>query len=268
MQKVAIYKAEGSSATRTTHDFCDKCTWYSKAEHVVSKTLIFDSGLTYLTGDTHLIDATHGKIYGENSLTSNNQHYKVNLGQGLPDGRIYPIKVYDNGILLVEDVDYSVDYRAGSITLDGGFTPSGALTADYYKATTAEYILQPYPGKIMTIEHSELQLSVDCNMNRSITFEVWVYHPDQITYPGVKIPYSMITYNNIKDMLNACNRGTGKFPAMSGLVNDVVVLPFDYATSKPFRSSLGAELRVTMDGTDEISGEWATATFYITSGDE
>ena len=47
MQKVAIYKAEGSSATRVTHDFCNKCTWYSKAEHVVGKTLTLDSGSTY-----------------------------------------------------------------------------------------------------------------------------------------------------------------------------------------------------------------------------
>ena len=105
-------------------------------------------------------------------------------------------------------------------------------------------------------------------MDKPINFEVWVYHPDQVNFPGVKIPYQTITYKNVKDLINACNKGKGAIPAMSGLVNDVLVFPFNYATVKPFRSSLGAELRITMDGTDPISGEWGTATFYILSKDE
>lgn len=267
IQKVAIYKAEGSSGTKVTHDFTDPCTWYSKATAVTGKTLTLDAGNIYSCGDQNLIDVCHGRLYGEDELTTNGQHWKVNLGQGQPDGRIYKVKVYDNGILLVEDQDYIVDYENGKFDFTN-YSINGTLTADYYKATSPTFVLAPTPGKILIIEHAELQLSKDCDMSHPINFEVWVYHPNQVQYPGLKIPYQMISYNNIKDILNACNEGTGWFPAMSGLQNDVVILPFKYATVKPFRSSLGAELRITMNSNTPISGEWGTATFYILSQDE
>ena len=267
IQKVAIYKAEGSSATKVTHDFTDPCTWYSKAILVSDKALTLDSGSIYSCGDVNLIDAVHGRIYGEDELTTNGQHWKVNLGQGQPDGRIYRVKVYDNGVLLTEDTNYTINYEQGKFDFTG-YTINGALTATYYKATAPTFILAPTPGKILIIEHAELQLSIDCDMSHPINFEVWVYHPNQAQYPGLKIPYQMISYNNIKDIINACNEGTGTFPAMSGLQNEVVVLPFKYATVKPFRSSLGAELRITMNNNLPISGEWGTATFYILSQNE
>lgn len=268
IQKVSIYKAEGSSGTKVTHDFTDPCTWYSKAQKVEGKVLTLD-GANYSFGDTRIIDATHGRIYGEDSLTQTEMNYKVELGQMMPDSRIYPAKVYDDGVLLVEDENYQINYLTGTLTLLGGYTVNGQLTADYYKATTNDFVLKPKSGKMMIIEHAELQLSTDCDMSYPISFEVWVYHPDQASYPGLKIPYQIITYKNMKDLLNACNRGTGVFPAMGGLNNDVVVLPFDYATVKPFRDSLGAELRIVpKDPTTPISGEWGTAAFYILSQDE
>ena len=44
--------------------------------------------------------------------------------------------------------------------------------------------------------------------------------------------------------------------------------PFNYATVKPFQSSLGAELRLKIDGDEPFSGEWGNATFYILSETE
>ena len=268
LQEVIMHKPDMSSFTTVSHDFCDKTTWYSDSTQVTGKALTLDSGAVWDTGDVNLIDATHGKIYGEDSLTTNGQHYKVNLGQGYPSGmRTYRIKVYDDATELTEDTDFTVNYATGKIDF-GSYSIQGTLTADYYVASTPSFVLKPKAGKVMFIEHAELQLSTDCIMDKPISFEVWVYHPDQATYPGVKIPYQMITYKNIKDILNACNKGKGYFPAMSQLTNDVVVLPFEYATLKPFRSSVGAELRITMEGTDAIAGEWGTATFYILSKDE
>jgi hypothetical protein len=266
--KVAIYKAEGSSLTRVSHNFADKTTWYNSAVQVLNKNLTLVSDKNYSCGHTYLIDAVHSKIYDEDSLTNNGQHYKVNLGQGLPDGRIYKVQVFDNTTLLTEDVDYTVNYATGVFTISESYTITGSLTASYYKATDATYILAPKPGKILVIEHSEIQMSTDCEMTSPINFEVWVNHPDQQNFPGVKIPFQTLSYKNIKDLLSSCNKGTGTFPGMYGLNTPVVVLPFDYVTVKPFKSSLGAELRITMDSTTPIAGDWATATFYAISLDE
>ena len=267
IQKVSVYKAEGSSATKVTHDFTDPCTWYQKSVQVLGKELVGADSL-YSCGDINLIDIKHGRLYGEDELTNTGNHWKINVAYGLSSGRTYEVKVYDNEILLTEDVDYIVNHEAGTFDFTG-YIINGTLTADYYKATTSEFVLTPTAGKIMIIEHAELQLSIDCLIAAPLNFEIWVYHPNQAQYPGLKIPYQMLTYKNIKDILNACNEGTGIFPKMDGLQNDVVVLPFKYATVKPFRSSFGAELRMTSDTpTLPLSGEWGTATFYILSQDE
>jgi hypothetical protein len=266
--KVAVYKAEGSSLTRVTHNFTDKTTWYYSSVQVLNKQLTLVSDKNYSCGHSYLIDAIHGKIYDEDSLTSDGRHYKIRLAQGLSDDRIYKVQVFDDANLLTEDVDYTVNYATGVFTISDNYTILGNLTASYYKATNATYVLAPKPGKILVIEHSEIQLSTDCEMTASINFEVWINHPDQENFPGVKIPFQILSYKNIKDLLSSCNRGTGTFPGMYGLNTTVVVLPFDYITVKPFKSSLGAELRITMDSTSPLSGDWATATFYAISLDE
>lgn len=263
-QKVVVQKSEGSSFTKATHNFCDKTTWYSASVQVANKTLTVTTGSLYSTGDTFLIDCSHGKIYEEDALTTNGNHYKVNLAQGLSDGRIYKFHVYDNGQELTEDVDYIVNYETGIVDLSS-YSVQGVLTASYYKATNSSFVLKPKPGKLLLIEHAEMQMSADCQISSNFNFEIWINHPSN---SNIKIPYQMVTYKNLKDFLTACNNGTGVFPVMADLQNQVVVLPFQYATMKPLRDSLGAELRITMDSDNPIVGEWGTATFYVLSKDE
>ena len=117
----------------------------------------------------------------------------------------------------------------------------------------------------MMIEHAELNFTKDIDLNAAIAFEIWVYNPYDL--PN-KVKYQEIVYKNIKDIISSANLGQGFIPKCSGLENDVLVFPFNYATVKPFQSSVGAELRLTIDGDEPFPGEWGNATFYILSKDE
>lgn len=262
IQKVSVYKAEGSSATMVTHDWTDRCTWYTNSIQIADETLTLDTGKTYNSSKTFWIDMVHGRVYGEDDLT---------IG-GLPlfmgGTRKYAVIVKDDGVVKVEDTDYTVNYEDGTVTFDAGYTIIGDITATFYYSTDATFVLAPTPGKTLIIEHAELQFAKNVTFPTPINFEVWVYHPDQVTYPGIKIMYQKISYKNIKDMINAANLGQGYIPAVGGLNNDVIVFPFNYATVKPFSSAIGAELRLTLDDNVPMGGEWGTATFYVLSENE
>lgn len=264
--EIQTMKPEGSSATRVTHDWCDKTTWYQESTQVTGETMS-DSGdgLTFNSANPFWIDLTHGKLYDEYNLSD----------KKVP-------KVYDNAVEVT--TGFTIDYSSGDVTFDS--TPTGPISCDYWYAGSSCYILAPTPGKTLFIEHAELQFASNIEMNNPMNFQIWVYNPlfnganpvdadDETWYPGkpgglnpLKFIYQIIKYKNIRDIINAANLGQGIIPKVSGLVNDVQVFPFNYATVKPFQSSLGAELRVTIDGDIAMTGEWATATFYILSEDE
>lgn len=237
-----------SDGTLVTHDLCDKTTWYQEStEHLGVELSENPLGLTKVfknSNHTHWIDLTHGKLYGEDSV----------VNKRIP-------KVYIDGVGQIGG--YSVNYVAGEITFEE--VPTGVVTADFWKAGSSCFSVIPTTGKILALEHAELQFSADVVMDNAITFEIWVYNPMDL--PN-KIPYKTIKYKNIKDIINAANLGQGYIPKISGLQNDILVFPFNYIATKPLQSSVGAELRVKIEGDEELSGEWATATFYFLSEDE
>ena len=262
IQKVAVYKAEGSSTTKVSHDWTDKCTWYTESTQITDETLTLVAGKNYSSTKQFWIDANHGRIYAEDSLTT--------TGVPLHFGgvRKYSVIVKDNGTTLTEDTDYTVNYEDGEVDLDAGYTAVGDIVATYYYAGGASFVMAPLVDKKMVIEHAELQFSKDIQMQGAINFEVWVWNPDQVNYPGQKMLYQKIVYKNMKDIINSANLGQGFIPAVGGLAQDVCVFPFNYATSKYFSYSTGAELRITLDGDLPMTGEWGTATFYILSENE
>jgi hypothetical protein len=234
-----------SDGTLVTHDLCDKTTWYQQSTEHTGVALSLDSGTTYKNSShTHWIDLTHGKLYGEDSLSDQKEP-----------------KVYDNGVEVTSG--FSINYADGSVTFDS--TPTGPVTADFWKAGSSLFTVTPDSGKVLALEHAELQFSEDVVMSAAINFEIWVYNPADL--PN-KVPYKTIKYKNIKDIINAANLGQGYIPKISGLQNNIIVFPFNYIATKPLASSVGAELRISIDGDVEFSGEWATATFYFLSEDE
>lgn len=242
--RAAIHKPEGSSATKVSYDWCDKCTWYQNSIRITDETLTTSDSLTFDSAHAAWIDLTHGRLYEEDLFIA---------------GREIVVKVDD----VVVTTGFSVDYTTGKIVFDA--TQSGTVKASYNYATTSVWTLGPTTGKIMHIEHAEVQFAKDVAMNSPMTFEIWVYHPSG---NGTKVLYQRITYKNEKDIINAANLGQGSIPRFGNLPDDILVFPFDYATIKTLKYSQGAELRVSINNDVKLTGSYATITFYILSQDE
>lgn len=257
--KVSTYKAEGTSFINVTPDFTDKTTWYQESTKVMNEILTLDTGKIYNSINTYWVDATHAKIYMEDAITEDGT--PMHFG----GARKYPVKINDNGVEIIEDTDYSVNYVTGVVTLDAGYTAVGAITATYYYAGSSTFTIKPDMGSLIHIEHSELQFTSDLVMTMPVNFDIYVYNPMDL--PN-KMLYKRTRYKNIKDIINAANLGTGEITPVDVFTKAVCVFPFDYATLKTLKSSDGAELRVSIDDDIPFNGEWGTATFYILTESE
>lgn len=257
--KVAIYKAQGDSEIKVSHDFTDKTTWYQESVKVMNEVLVVESGKIYTSSKTYWIDGNHGKIYMEDDITSDGTPMVYG---GVPK---YLAIIKNNGSDLVMGQDYEIDYVTGKVTLDASYTPSGDVTATFYYATTSMFTVIPEMGKMLNLQKSELQFTDDLVMNTPVNFDIYVYNPMDL--PN-KILYKRTKYKNIKDIINAANLGQGYIPAVDVMTRPVLVFPFDYATEKTLRSSQGAELRISLVNDVPFTGEWGTVTLYVMSEDE
>jgi len=244
IQKVSVYKAEGSGATIVSHDWTDPCSWYKQSTRVIAETLTLDTGKIYDFANTNIIDLTHGRLYSEDDFLAGHE-----------------LKVYDNAVLKTEGTDYTMNYETGVVTFDAGYSVTTPVTADYSYENGSCWVLAPDAGTVLHLEHAELNFSKDISMS-SVSFEIWVYNPADL--PN-KIMYKRLKYKNIKDIINSANLGQGVIPAIGGLTKDVVIFPFNYVTLQSLKASDGAELRVSIDNETAFTGEWATATFYVMS---
>jgi hypothetical protein len=250
--EVATHKPEQSSASFVTHDWTDKTTWFGQSIRVTDEVMS-DSGdgLTFNSANDDWIDLSHGKVFDEDNII----------------GTAYTVEVKIDDVLQTYEDGYSVDYALGDVVFDA--SQSGkTIKVTYSYCDGSVWTLAPTAGKKILIEHSEIQVSKNVVMGNGINFEIWVWHPDQVTYPGLKVMYSREKYKSVKDIINAGNQGKGVIPAVAPLTQDVLVFPFNYVTVKTLKNSVGAELRISVDNDVPMGGEWATATFYVVSMDE
>lgn len=251
-QKVAMYEPEGASATVATHDFCDKTTWYSMSVQVTEEILVLDSEdfKIFKSDNKFWIDLTHSKVYDEDNIVSN-------------DNSFVP-KIWSDNVLLVEGVDYVIDYSEGIVTFNNS-QENKEIKASYRYATTSYYRLIPKSGKVIKIKTSEIQFGSDSKVSSPIVFEAWVEYMPGLFVP---VPGSRIAYKNEKDLMTACNEGQGIIPAWGNYNKNVYVFPFHYARPKPIKSSQKVEIRVYTADHTPLEGTYATGTFYITIEDE
>lgn len=249
---VVNYKPEESSFAKATHDFTNKTTWYTDSIRVEDE-IATNSGdnLTYNLANDYVIDVVNGIVNRQDTL----QAYAV--------------------IVKVDDVvvtNYTINHLVGSITFDSSTT--GTVKVTYSYATTSTWKMQPDAGKILIIEHSELQFSTDVEMNTPVRFEIWISNPyygapgHPLEFYTGKLEYQTVQYNSIRDIINESNLGTGLIPKVGDLPTDIHVFPFNYVTVKPFQHSVGAELRIRCVGDLELTGSYGTASFYLVSRDE
>jgi hypothetical protein len=91
---------------------------------------------------------------------------------------------------------------------------------------------------------------------------------------GYKIPLGApTTYKGMKDYVNEAARAYVAYPSIGGegwrgLARPTLIFDWDYQRATALRSSLGIELRITLQHDAPFGGSMATATFYCSSEDE
>lgn len=258
VQKVAIYPSEGNARTIISHDFTDPCTWYGESVRITDGVLsTHESGASaniefwHPSNFNNWIDLEHGRITKEDEIASN-----------------YTILVKKNDVE-VNSNDYTVNYEDGKIIFDSAVEESDVIKATFSYEDGSCFIVKPSNGKMLRIEHTEIQFTSDIEITAPIKFDVFVYNPYDLPH---KVLYSSEKYKNAKDFMNIGNLGKGYIPAFGGATNgvqsDVLVFPFDYNASKDLKSSQGTELRICIEGSIPFNGEFGTVTLYVFEDDE
>lgn len=252
----------GEGRVMVTHNWCDPTTWYTQSERALLNTLD-DSGdgLTFLSDHPNWIDLTHGKVYCEDLISN-----------------LYLPTVKVNDVVMTERIpwadsggDFTINYDTGHVTFFVS-QAGNTVTADYSWENGSLFILAPANGKRLWVEYSEVQFSKDIEVNSSIYFQPWAYSPTGDPAPPTKIPAADPTvYKTLDNFIEEANGCYPEIPIMGGprgFTSPRITFPFKYQTVKELYSSYGAEIRVWLDSTDPLGGEYGTATFYCTCYEE
>jgi hypothetical protein len=255
-----------------SHDWTDKTTWFHGATRVVTEAATFVSGGTWSLAHQNVIDTHHGKLFAEDYLTDESDHsYRVVVTvDGVSKNENDP---HDNA------GDYLVDYAAGTLTFGTPPSSEADVRVTYHYAGGSTFVVAPNPGKLLTIDLVEVQFSQDVEITDSARFQVWVYAPAELCtamgWPlGTKVPYGEpAMYKGIRDYLADAMRSYVPYGAMGGdswrgMPVGVIIFDWDYLASIPLASSVGAEIRVSLDHDVPFGGTYATASFYCTEDDE
>lgn len=282
----------GDDTVYTTHDFCDKCTWFGESVRVVDKTITSgDGGTTWDTGDGYIIDMISGRVQDDDGLV---EEQKL-LNPSDPHG--YQVVVKIDGVLKTmrepfeaSGGDYEVLWEAGQIRF---FTPvtTGTVTASYSKAAGSTFFLKPLPDKILSIERAKTDFSENIVMLDGVEYSVWGYvwyfakeYAEANSLPlDMKIPLYTTKYKRMKQIQNEAE---GSHPVLEfygstteeralsqvefrrtarGLSSKVQSIYFRYSTTRDLNSLAGLELRVKTSHDRPLGGDLATLTFYCTS---
>lgn len=257
--KITTQPLVGSAKNFITHNFCDPCSWYQGSVSVAEKTIspkVSDTYTVYLMGDVNIIDIYHGRLSLENIIPSRSTYRPV-------------IKV--NDVIKTEDLHFTIDYDLGEITFVDALTAQDVVKTSYRKASSSVFTISLSTGKKLKIVHAEVQFSKNLKVQDvPIYFDAYVYNPYDL--PN-KVLYKRNEYNNAKDYLNEANIGY-MIPGFGELIQDILILPWNYPASKIIKYSDGSEIRISTKNDLPIKthtntkGEIGTCTFYCLSEDE
>jgi hypothetical protein len=261
---------EGKETIWSTHNYCDRTTWFGDSVRVTE--VLADSGdsLTFSGSHPYWIDMVHGKVFDEDSLRTDVDHgYDVSVV-------VADVTQSMRAPFAASGGDYTVNYASGTITFASPvYTP---VTGSYSYENGSTWYLRPYEGKAIDLEQAEAQFSVDCDMNDTIHFTVYglvdVFAPQYLIenggpYPsGTKIPLEETVYKTIYTLIDEALGSYPVIPALGSNTNPrmnpaaVYGFPFTYNAVRRLSSLYGLELRVYLENHEVYSGNRATATFY------
>lgn len=269
---VALAKPTGSRLNLFSHRWNDKTTWYTNAVRVVDETPTTADNTTYALTHAFVIDAYHGKLWQEHTLkdASNNSYRVVVKVDGVTKTEQDPH--YGTG------GDYTVDYRAGTVTFAA--VQSGAVTVTYHYATNSKFPLKPAAGKKLVLDVAEANFSTDSQMRDSIVFRPYgyidVFAPQLLQsnggpYPsGTEIPLYDVVYKSFYDMIAEANKTYPAYPDMDSShwrgMKPVTVFDWDYVRSTEINSTIGpplpSKIEVLLEHDTELGGSFSQVTFY------
>ena len=246
--KVTPTKLEGSSTLKISHNYCDKTTWYTESVEVTSETLSVSGAgnLVFMSLHEDWIDLTHGKVPYEARIAAD-----------------YSPVISVDDVPLTGDAasGFTINYEEGSVTFLSEQT--GTVKAHYHYADGSGWFIEPDPGKILKIIGTEVKFTEDSviDMDHAIIFQLYIF--------GGTVPYGEPTiYNNLEDIIKCSMGESYVIPAFGVMPKKVIVLPFDYITSKDLPSSLGAVIKIKLAEDTPVEGTFGIVSAHCISVNE
>jgi hypothetical protein len=279
----ATTKPDYSDVKIFSHNFADPTTWFADSVRITEVLNARDTnGSVWYGTNRNWIDLTHGKIMGEDKMSSPylpEIHVYDSYGEQCPG--------YQEKDPHTEEGDFVIDYESGEVSFDNNIFDNytdGYVKATYNYENGSTMYVRPANGKLLSLERAEVQFTADVVIRDSVHFQLWIYAyiiETSLGYPigtlapyGEKYPYSAATiYKSTADFVAEANGNYPVCPAFGGsswrgMTHDVITLPFDYSAVKPLNSSYGAEIRVWNEHHKPMEGSYGTVTFYCHSEDE
>ena len=280
----------GDEVIYTTHNLCDKCTWYSNSVRVVGELLI-DSGdhLIFSSSNTHWVDMVSGRMQDDDGLADEQRVRNPGDPHGYQVvGKVDGVEVAMREPFEASGGDYEVVWEEGKVRF---FAPvTGSVTFDYSYATDSEFVLEPLDGKDLHIEAAEADFTHDVVMTDGIEYNVYAYAAavaPQLGLPaGTRVKVSSTKYKRFSNIVQEAVGAHPDIPPIGASAGELQIssidefrrksrgmrtkcqaIPFRYATIRELMSQAGVQLRVKLTHDRPLEGESATLTFYCTSHD-
>lgn len=280
----------GDEIIISTHNFCDKSSWFSNSQRVDNQSLNSNDGYIWESPDGYWVDMISGRAHDDDTWVN----IQKELNPGDPHGYqvIVTVDGYEKEMrtpFFNSGGDYEVYWEDGYIKSFDDWSGK-TVTASYSKMVDSIFIIKPMPGKIINIEAAEADFSQDAVMNDTLVYSIYGYaaiFAPQLNLPeGTKIELYTKKYKRLSQVVNEAigayplnevlasdpndyNLGIKDFRRKSrGMRNKTQSIPFRYATVRTLKSSLGLELRVKLLNDNAFDGDLSSCTFYCTFEDE
>ena len=234
---VVDQKTTASSIFFISHNYCDPCSWYAESVRISGEIMSWN-GSVYNSAHAYWIDLTHGRMTGEDSISSS-----------------YLPVVSVSGVVKTEGTDYTINYESGSVTPITWVGDTTDISVTYSYASGSGFYFPVIAGKKVKIDDTEVQRSVNIALNQHIIdFDILVN--------GSRIGGR--AYKNYKDYLNVSNKAYPIVPAGGELTQDVQILHWDYPGAIYLKNSTYS-IRCKIRGDQPFTGEFFVVTCYGTS---
>lgn len=259
----STYPTKSTRYAVYTHNWADKTTWYKESTRVVDETPT-DTGdhLTYSLAHQYLVDTYHGKLFGEDFLTDE-------------DDNSYRVAVKVNDVTKTEQDphtasggDYTVDYVNGTVTFLQS-QENNTITVTYYYAEDSTFIITIPEGKTYDLVRVECQFAEDTHFKDTVIYKVTALVGPGGSRVTVGTPLVYKTMYNFIDDRDEVLEMQKAFDTSNwrGLTKDVYSVRWNYVSVTEFSSEYGAQIEMSLEHDEPFEGTYVTTTLEFLVND-